>query len=414
MRRAPRFAAIRASSSALLLALLCASASPALADTFGGFSSKDRSYLVNQDKVCAPLAVEAAAAKGAPACDKAAADRLAQLAFKPAEVQRGPKATFSASASGRSLIVARVGGGEVVRWESMDPIGKVLEVHADHEERVAVLYQVRRMGRDMTDVVAFELRKSGRGQQPGQPGTAPGGAPPEGGKPGTAPGGAAGTPGAPGASPNAPVADPAVDKAAAAARKAKGKAALAAWQRVLELSPQHAEAHYRRAALSLAAKDKAAALAALEALASSTAADASEWRVAARFDAAFASLRADAGFRKSVGLDRPSKDPYEKTMGTGGVWEQSGTSCDSPTVAMTFTRDRKFRLNVKSVCEGMVANAKFAGTWRVEGAGLALVLPNRDADADVVRCTFEPAADEEALRCPLEEDLQILVLPARR
>jgi hypothetical protein len=409
MRRAPRFAAASASSTALLLAL----ATPALADTFGGFSSRDRSYLVNQDKVCAPLAVDAAAARGVPVCEKAAADRLAQLAFKSAEAQRGAKATFSASASGRTLIVTRSGGGEVVRWDAMDPIAKVVDVYADHEERVAVLYQVRRLGRDMIDVVAFELRRSGKGPAPapggeGKPGTAPGG---EGQPPGGTP---SGTPGsAPVSAPVAP-ADPAVDKAAAAARKAKGKAGLVAWQRVLELSPQHAEAHYRRAALALAARDKPAALASMEALAASTQPDAVEWRVAARFDAAFASLRADPSFRKSVGLDRPAQQPYEKVMGLGGVWEQSGTSCDSPTVAMTFTRDKKFRLQVKSVCEGMVANARFAGTWRVEGAGVALVLPNRDANDDVVPCTFERSSDEEALRCPLDEDLQILVLPARR
>jgi hypothetical protein len=66
----------------------------------------------------------------------------------------------------------------------------------------------------------------------------------------------------------------------------------------------------------------------------------------------------------------------------------------------------------------MVNNARFAGTWRAEdgpgGAGVALVMPNRDANADVVRCVFEAAGDEEALRCPLDEDLQLRVLPARR
>jgi hypothetical protein len=369
----------------------------AAADTFGGFSATDRSYLVNQDKVCAPLAVTAQVATGLPRCEKAAADRLAQLGFKAGAEQRGPKATFAATASGRSLVVTRAGGGEVVRWESMDPVSKIVEVYADHEDRVAVLYQVRRLGRDMTDVVAFELRGS-KAASPANP-TSP--ASPTDGKP---------TATAPVAAPE----DPAVTKAVAAARKAKGKAAPSAWQAVLARSPQHAEALFRRAALALVAKDKAGALAALAALAASTQADAVEWRVAARFDPAFASLRADAAFRRAVGLDRPSADPYEKAMGTGGVWEQSGTSCDSPTVAMTFSRDRKFRLTVKSVCEGMVSNAKFAGTWRVDGAGLALVLPNRGAADEVVRCTFEPAADEEALRCPLDEDLQIRVLPARR
>lgn len=386
--RAPRLAFAVASVAATLPAALAA------ADSFGGFSSINRAYLVNQDKVCQPLEVKAQVAAGLPRCDKTAADRLAELSFKPGSEQRGPKAVFTATASGRTLTVSRNGGPEVVRWEAMDPIGKVVEVYADHEDRVAVLYQVRRLGRDMTDVVAFELR----GAQAAQP-------KPDATKPDSK---------LDATRPVAPPEDPAVAKAVAAARKAKGKAALAAWQKVLAAAPDHGEALFRKAALSLAAKDKAGALAALRALGESKHPEAVEWRVAARFDAAFASLRADPDYRKAVGLDRPSLEPYEKVMGAGGVWEQSGTSCDSPTVAMTFTRDRKFRLTVKSVCEGMVANAKFAGTWRTEGPGVALILPNRDAKDDLVRCVFEAAGDEEALRCPLDEELQIRVLPARR
>lgn len=394
MRRAPHLAATVAT---LLVA------GPAAADTFGGFSSVNRSYLVNQDKVCGPLAVEAAKASGPPRCEKVAADRLAAMSFKPANLERGPKATFAATATGNELVVSRVAGGEVVRWQSLDPIAKVIDVYADHEERVAVLYQVRRLGRDVTDVVAFDLRGKGASTPTKDPSKAPTGKDPS---------------NDPAKTPDATVpvapADPAVTKAVETARKAKGKAALAAWQRVLAADAQHAEALYRSAALALAARDRAGALASLEKLAASPHAEASEWRVAARFDAAFASLRADASFRRAVGLDRPAADPYEKVMGAGGVWEQSGTACDAPTVAMTFTRDKKFRLTVKSTCEGMVSNAKFAGTWKLEGQGVSLVMPNRDAKADVVRCAFEPAGDEEALRCPLDEDLQLRVLPARR
>ena len=36
----------------------------ASADTFGGFSGVDRPYLVNQDRVCQPLAVDKGTAKG--------------------------------------------------------------------------------------------------------------------------------------------------------------------------------------------------------------------------------------------------------------------------------------------------------------------------------------------------------------
>jgi hypothetical protein len=187
-----------------------------------------------------------------------------------------------------------------------------------------------------------------------------------------------------------------------------------AWLLVLRQSADHAEALFRSAAAALAAHKREQALAWLAKLGASSAPDAIEWMVAARFDPAFAALRADAEFRRHVGLDRKPQHPYEKAMGVGGVWEQAGTSCDAPTVALTLGRDKKFRLTVRSVCEGMVNQSKFAGTWHVEGKGLALVLPNRGADADVVPCAFEPVGDEEALRCPLDRDLQIVVLPARR
>ena len=38
----------------------------ARADTFSGFSGVDRPYLVNQDRVCTPIAVASSTAAGAP------------------------------------------------------------------------------------------------------------------------------------------------------------------------------------------------------------------------------------------------------------------------------------------------------------------------------------------------------------
>src|SRR5690348_3056684 len=88
----------------LVLAVLCA-ATPALADTFGGFSGVDAPYLVNQDRVCQPLEVKDGAASGNPTCSKVAADELARLSIKDPIAQRGAKASFGASASGRALTV---------------------------------------------------------------------------------------------------------------------------------------------------------------------------------------------------------------------------------------------------------------------------------------------------------------------
>ncbi|HRC54797.1 MAG TPA: hypothetical protein PKU97_02690, partial [Kofleriaceae bacterium] len=300
------------------------------------------------------------------------------------------------------LVISRQGGGEVVRWEALDVIAKVTEVFASHDDRVAVTFLVRRGGRELIDVIAFSLRRAETPTSPNpkvDPKLDPKADPKL----------------DPKAAPSAPPPpkDPALDKALTSARKARGKAALLAWQRVLERSAEHAEALFGKAAAQ-APRDHAGALATLGKLAASAQPDAIEYLVAARFDAAFAGLRADPTFRKLVGLDRRPQHPYDRAMGFGGVWEQAGTSCDSPTVALTLTRDKKFRLQVRTVCEGMVQQSKFAGTWQVDGGGVALTLPNRDAAADVVRCSFEPAGDEEAMACPLDEDLRIVVLPARR
>lgn len=385
---------------ALVLSFCAFGIAHAQADTFGGFSSLEPSYLVNQDRVCALVPVRDGAASGAARCERKPADRLAQLAFRAATAQRGPKALFSARAEGNQLTVLRAGGDQAVRWQALDPIAKIIEVYAEHDDRVAVAFSVRRGGRELIDVIAFDLRAAATAPTlPGPPDP-----PPPSAQPPASP---------PSPPPSAPKQSPALEQALTAARKARGKAALAAWRKVLELDAGHAEALFRQA-VALAPKDRAGALAALAALASSRAPDAIEYQVAARLEPAFAALRAEAAFRKAVGLDRKPTHPYEKAMGFGGAWEQAGTSCDAPKVELSLGRDKKFRLTVRTVCEGMVHQSKFAGTWAVASDGVALTLPNRGAAADVVACTFEPAGDEDALACPLDDDLRIFVLPVRR
>src|SRR5262249_59102144 len=64
-------------------------------------------YLVNQDRVCTPLEVKGGKATGMPQCQKVAADEVAHLTIKEPIVQRGPKATFAATASGKTLVVTK-------------------------------------------------------------------------------------------------------------------------------------------------------------------------------------------------------------------------------------------------------------------------------------------------------------------
>src|SRR5262245_60335508 len=104
-------------------------AGAARAVKLGGFSGVDRAYLVNQDKVFSPLKLNEGVAAGAPSCATAPADVVAKLSFKDPILQTGAKATFAATASGRTLTVTRKDSGtQVVTWTAIDPIGKVVEV----------------------------------------------------------------------------------------------------------------------------------------------------------------------------------------------------------------------------------------------------------------------------------------------
>jgi hypothetical protein len=377
------------------------------ADKFGGFSGIDRPYLVNQDRVCTPLRVAGGTASGAPSCAQAAADVVAKLSFKEPLLQSGPKATFAATASGRTITVTRKDSGtEVVTWSAIDPIGKIVEVYASqYGDRIAVVYMTKRAGREVTDVIAFDLGLgAGIGPTPPGPGKDP-----------TAP--ADPTVKDPNAPANpAPPADPKLAAAVAAAQKA-GPKALAAWKAVLALDASHSEALFCVAAAQLAAKQQADALATLAVLGASTRPDAIEWMVEARFDPAFAGVRADAKFRAAVGLDRKGTSMYERMMGFGGQWEQTGTACDKAEVRLNALRDRSFKLRVKTACQGNQFEMPFKGTWRIEGNRLVLTFPNKGKSvtaADESVCTFETSGDEDALKCSIGRDLEFTVLPTRR
>jgi hypothetical protein len=388
------------------------------ADTFSGFSGVDRPYLVNQDRVCTPLAVAAGAAAGAAKCDKVAADAIAHLSIKPPIVQSGAKASFTAAASGRTITVSRKAGGAVVAWDAPDPVVRLVELYASqYDDRVAVAYVVRRAGREFTDVVAFDL---GRNQTAVKDPTAPPDPATNPANPATNPANPGKDPTAPDATRPAPVAapeDPRLARAVTAARAAAKAKAIAAWTAVLAIDASHAEALFRRAAAEAAAGRAGDAVATLTTLAGSPRPDAIEWLVEARFAPAFAGLRADAKFRAAVGLDRKPATGYERLMGFGGQWEQSGTSCDRPEVRFVAGRDRSFKLRVKTSCEGSVYNTAFTGTWRLDGDRVVLQLPNQGKQvtaSDEAGCRFETSGDEDALRCALGHDIDFVVLPTRR
>lgn len=203
------------------------------------------------------------------------------------------------------------------------------------------------------------------------------------------------------------------------------------------MDADHSEARFHIAQLDMAAKRTADAIAALERLASSPRSDAIEWLVEARFDGAFAPIRANAKYRAAVGLDRKAKTPYERLMGFGGRWEQVATCGEKPNVVFAARRDRTFTVAVSIRCNGQRFDHSYNGTWRLGSAKpspgsaapagatdammgdhIVLLLPpsksQAASDKDEAPCAFIARGDEEALHCVLGDDLDFEVLPTRR
>jgi len=376
---------------------LAAFRTAAAADSFAGFSGVDRFYLVAPDRVCKPLEVRQGKATGFPPCEKATSDRIAHLSIKTAAAERGAKARFVASSSGRALTI-RSSDRDValVEWTGLDPISRVDNVYGSvYGDMIAVEVVVRRSGREVTDVLAFDV-----GRDPAEPQAEPPAAP------------------VPPAVSNAAPEDPRMTDALRQARAVKGKKSIVAWAKVLALDPSSSEALYGTATAQLLAGLRADAMATLGKLAQSTRPDAIEYRVAARFDKAFAAVRRDPAFRAAVGLDRPASTTYERVMGFGGQWEQLQTCGKNPGVHLTLARDHAFQLMVRSKCSGEEYAIKFKGTWQVDQAELVLTFPNKGRAVEVARCTItstlNAGGEEETIRCPVDDDLEFSVLPVRR
>jgi hypothetical protein len=382
---------------AAVLVAVVSSAAPASAGVFGGFGGREDGYLVGRDKICTPLAVESGKAKGTPSCAKASDDQVAQLNVTAPEAVHGRDASHSAASKGRTIeVTATKKEAVVVTWEAPDPISRIDDVYVSkYANLIAVEYSVRRGSRDVGEVVVFDLR-----------GSAGAGAVPE-------PTPVTDRP--PVVEP--PAATPALTKAVKAARKAaKGSAAkaLKAWNKVLAIDPDHSEARYGVAIAQAKQKKLELAIASLEGLAATGRSDATEYLILARFDKAFAKVRADARYRAAVGLDGGSDDFYERLMGKGGTWEQPETVCDTPGVALTLSQDRSFKLVIRSTCSGQRYKDSFKGRWEAKEPGLRLILPNKGKDDESFECGVEKEGDEDAIRCVLDRDLSFVVRPVRR
>ncbi|HVV83815.1 MAG TPA: hypothetical protein VHE35_12155, partial [Kofleriaceae bacterium] len=152
----------RGASTIAWVAAALGAAGVARADSFGGVAGNEKVYLVGADKVCAPVAVSGGKATGAPACRTAPTEEVAGLSIKVPAPERGAKAEVKAAARGNTLTVTDQDGGALVTWSSFEPIVSVVDVwRSAYGRLVMVEYTVRRGGREVHDVVGFDLGPGG-------------------------------------------------------------------------------------------------------------------------------------------------------------------------------------------------------------------------------------------------------------
>lgn len=398
-------------SAVLGSALILGAAGTALAGPFGGFSRDGSRYLVGQDKVCQPVT----APDQAPACEKASAEKVAELRFRKGELQSGAKAVYRARASASSIEVSG-DAGAVFTWKAPGPVSKVTAVYAETKLGVvAIEFQTRLGSRTVEEAIAVRVGGAQTGAQI-EEGTGSV-------KVGQDPSGAKKKPVAP---PPKPKDDPklraAIDDGRKLAKKRKHAEAIARYDQALAIVPDHPEPRYWRAVSRLALGKTADAVADLTAIRDAAHPQAPEWMIEARFAKEFAKLRADAAFRAAVGLDGGNRErsAFERLVGLGGQWEQPPIPCEEPRVNLKLDRDakRRFELVITSKCGDGVDKTRLTGTWRSTGSSeLQLTFPNQGDQDEGMVCKLEVCRDssrEDCVRCQPEPDLEFLLRVVRR
>ena len=389
--RYDRLRALRRAAARLAAVLAVARRDPAAADTFGGFSGGRRALPGQPGS-----RVRAARRSTAGARDRRAevregrgrrdraARRSSRRSCRAARRRRSRRPRRAARSRSRARTRATV----VATWNAprSDRQGHRRRTRA--RTRIASRSRTRRgaLGKEITDVVAFELVKTSRCR------TRPAAA------------AAATQPRQPQHGADAD-ADPKVAKAVADARKATGAKALAAWQ---------ARARARRRSTARRstgsprcrppARQPADALATLEALAKSSRGDAIEWLVEARFDPAFAALRADPKFRAAVGLDRKAGDAVRAADGLRRpVGADRDAAATAPRSSSSPSATGRSSCASRPPAAARPCDMPFKGTWRIEGNARSYWRSRRPRARPRARrrgaVPALTAGDEDALHC---------------
>ena len=388
--------------------MLLAAPQAAQAGLFGGFAS-DGSYRRGDSQLCQPVSSEL----GVPSCKSATASQFSALKLKMGDKQQGSKQKVAAKKSASKIkVVDAESDALLFTWSSGQIISAMGDVYLHSSGRfVAVEFTSRLGGRQVEDLVVVKLDKSMGPTSTAAPTPSP-----------TAP-----TP-----APKPKVVVPADPPAFTAAMKLGAKwskrrkhhaKAISAYKDALAVIPEHPETLYRLARVHMKAKNKKMAVTTLARIPSSTHKRAVEWRVEARFDIIFKSLRGDTDFRSAVGIDRAAGDSitlYEKLVAFGGSWEQERIPCEQPQVNLDLRRDKKrrFDLIIRSKCQGTTETTRLDGSWLQSGdRKLGLSFPNTDSADEDLACKLEMCSDdsgEDCLRCQLDQDIEFLLRVVRR
>lgn len=371
-------------------------AAPASAGVFGGFSADENSYLRGTDQVCLPI--PAGARTAVATCKAASTEEVAKATYRKTKPETGPRARYSAKASGSDLTLQEL-GGRTVEWSSVDPIAGVDAVYVSPSGKmIAVELRTRFGGRMVEDVAVFAVAKQTREQAAASAAASSSVAPTR-----------------------SKTASKAIAAGWAALKKKKWAPAQASFEKALG-EADDAEARYGVAVALGGAGKTAEAITRLADLAKSPLPNAVVWLVEARSEKVFKKLLIDKAFRKAVGLDPDPGRPtyaYERLVGLGGHWEQAGISCESARINLKLSRrPRTFSLAITSKCQGYGDTVKLAGAWDARGADAAsLTFPNPGGKEEVLQCTLSVCTDgsgEDCLSCGPGTDLEMNLRLVRR
>ncbi len=402
--------------SAILPILMSTSA---IAGRFAGFSSDRTVYVSGTDQICKPIPTisppiatkvptdksapsNATTTRAVPDCKTGTVQQIAKLRLRRPPQQTASTSQYQVASLGTLLTIRdRVSNALHVSWQSTDPIKRIHAIFVD-AQTIAIEYETSFAGRITIQTVAFVLTALPKKVDAAV-------------IPNLAPAGQA----------LSPAAEKALRIARTWTQKRNHRRARKSYEAVLAIAPHSSEAIFGIARHAAAMGQKVVAIAALNQLAAQNTAQSIEWLIEARTNPAFRRIRGEPAFRKAVRLDVPTnrQTAYERLVGLGGKWEQSGVACEQADVSLHLKgRLHTFVMKIRSRCRGQSFTTKLKGSWQTSSQSqkapsqLQLTFPNEKRESEQLLCQLSACPDqrEDCLRCDIDRDLSVQLRPVRR